>query len=188
MAEKTTAMKNNGGEEPPEIISPSSQAAVENNDVLPLDKQPAAMETAVETSDHDCEEPSEAAHPSHQVNEENYDMIISSDEEPATAEITAERTETPDNKCTEEPTSTDPAPQAAEESDGLFSVDEDPVAIEVEERNHEAEIFAGFSLESNGIRFRGPRSGKTVRGELLIACMGTKHMAFTLLHSSASFL
>ncbi len=180
MAEKTTAMKNNGGEEPPEIISPSSKAAIENGDVLPLDKQPAAMETSVETSDHGGEEP-EAAPPSHhQVNEENYDMIISSDEEPATAEITAERTERSDDECTKEPTTTDPAPQAAEESDGLFSVDEDPVAIEVEERrsNHEAEIFAGFSLESNGIRFRGPRSGKMVRGEQLLFVWA--HKAFSI--------
>lgn len=158
MAETATAIKNsNGGED----------------DMLSLE-EPAAMETA----DRDGEEP-KAVHPSHQVNEENNEMIIiSSDEEPATAEITAERTETPDNDCTEEPTKIDPAPQAAEESDGLFSEDEDPVAREVEERDHEAEIFAGFSLESNGIRFRGPRSGKTVRGEIKLLFVRA-HKAFS---------
>lgn len=153
-------------EEPPEIISTSSQTAEEIDDMLPLDKEQTAMETAIEkkTADHGGEEPSKAAPPSQQVTEENDVMMFSSDGEPAAAEITAERTETPDKECTEEPTTIDSVPQAAEENVGLFS-EEDPVAGEVEERDHEAEIFAGFSLESNGIRFRGPRSGKTVRGE-----------------------
>ena len=187
MAETITAVENDGGEEAPEIISSSSQAK-ENDDVSSLDEEQAEIETAAETVDHGGEEPPKAVPPTQQVTEEK-DKMSSLDEEPAaaTAEVTAERTESQDqdNNCTEEPTTIiDSPPQAADENVVMFSVDEDPV----EERNHEAEIFAGFSLESNGIRFRGPRSGKTVRGELLIVCMGIKHMAFTLLHSSASFL
>ena len=92
-------------EEPPEIISTSSQTAEEIADnMLPLDKEPAAMETAIEkkTADHGGEEPSKAAPPSQQVTEENDVMMFSSDGEPAAAEITAERTETPDKECTEE--------------------------------------------------------------------------------------
>ena len=42
-----------------------------------------------------------------------------------------------------------------------------------EERDNDdaaaAEVFAGYSLQSAGIRFRGPRSGK-VQGEHIILC------------------
>jgi len=77
-------------------------------------------------------------------------------------------TETTDNSADEElASSIDLLPsQTAVESDGVVSVDEEPAATNSEEREHGAgaEVFAGFSLQSSGIRFRGPRSGKTVRG------------------------
>jgi hypothetical protein len=93
-------------------------------------------------------------------------------------------TTTTDKGAHEEPSSIGLPSHTAADSDGVLSVDEEPAAAENEgvlselaaatelegEREHEAEVFAGFSLQSNGIRFRGPRSGKTVRGELLFAC------------------
>ena len=54
-----------------------------------------------------------------------------------------------------------PSPQTEE-----YVEDEEPVALE--ERDRADEIIAGFSLESNGARFRGPRSGRKIRGEIHI--------------------
>ena len=89
-------------------------------------------------------------------------------------------------------TTTGPSPLVAEESDDIIlSVDDDePAAAEIkEDHDHEAEIFAGFSLESNGIRFRGPKSGKTVRGGLLFVFLLCAHdvSAFSYVVSSQHF-
>ena len=98
----------------------------------------------------------------------------SSGEDVDAAETTEEMAETPDSgDVKSEDLSSAPSPLFDEESDDIIlsvSVDdEEPAAAEAQEHDHEAEIFAGFSLESNGIRFRGPKSGKTVRGGLLFA-------------------
>jgi len=50
-----------------------------------------------------------------------------------------------------------------------------------EERDNDdaaaAEVFAGYSLQSAGIRFRGPRSGGKVRGELMfVVCKWCVHV------------
>jgi hypothetical protein len=114
-------------------------------------------------------EPAEIGTPS-QVSE-GSDAVLSSGEDVDAAETTEKIAEIPDSADAEaeKPTTTTGlSPLAGEESDEILSVDDDePAAAEIQEHDHEAEIFAGFSLESNGIRFRGPKSGKTVRGGLL---------------------
>jgi len=97
-------------------------------------------------------------------------------------ETTVETAETP---CNGARSLIVPPPQATEGSNGMLSVDEDPAVAEAAERNHEAEIFAGFSLQSNGIRFRAPTRGKTVQGEL--ACVWMQIMcALIKLHVAFS--
>ena len=115
-------------------------------------------------------EPAEIGTPS-QVSE-GSDAVLSSGEDVDAAETTEEMAETPDSadgEAEEPTTTTGRSPLVAEESDDILHADdEEPAAAEIkEDHDHEAEIFAGFSLESNGIRFRGPKSGKTVRGGLL---------------------
>ena len=117
-------------------------------------------------------EPAEKIAPS-QVSEGSGAESSSPDEDVDAAETTEEMAETSvvNDAETEELTTTAASPLVAEESDGIIlSVDDgEPAAAEAQEHHdHEAEIFAGFSLESNGIRFRGPKSGKTVRGGLLL--------------------
>ena len=129
-------------------------------------------------------EPAEIGTPS-QVSE-GSDDVLSSGEDVDAAETTEEMAEIPavsDGEAEMTTTTTGPSPLVAEESDDIIlSVDdEDPAAAEIkEDHDHEAEIFAGFSLESNGIRFRGPKSGKTVRGGLLLYCFYDVHMICTL--------
>ena len=105
---------------------------------------------------------------------EGSGVVLSSGENVDAAETTEEMAETPgsgDVETDEPTTTTAPSPLVAEERDDIILSVEDndePAAAEIkEDHDHEAEIFAGFSLESNGIRFRGPKSGKTVRGGLL---------------------
>ena len=116
-------------------------------------------------------EPAEIGTPS-QVSE-GSDAVLSSGEDVDAAETTEEMAETPDSadgEAEEPTTTTGRSPLVAAESDDILSVEDndEPAAAEIkEDHDHEAEIFAGFSLESNGIRFRGPKNGKTVRGGLL---------------------
>ncbi len=56
---------------------------------------------------------------------------------------------------------------AAEEEDHSMQEERDAAA---------AEVFAGYSLQSADIRFRGPRSGGKVRGELMLCCVCTCHL------------
>ena len=120
-------------------------------------------------------EPAEISPPS-QVTE-GSGVVLSSGENVDTAETTEEMAEIPavsDGEAEKPTTTTAPSPLVAEESDDILSVEDndEPAAAEIkEDHDHEAEIFAGFSLESNGIRFRGPKSGKTVRGGLLFVLL-----------------
>ena len=54
-----------------------------------------------------------------------------------------------------------PTVAAAEDHSVQEERDNDDAAV--------AEVFAGYSLQSAGIRFRGPRSGK-VQGEHILCC------------------
>ena len=97
-----------------------------------------------------------------------------------------------DSEAEKPTTTTGRSPLVAEESDDIIlSVDdEEPAAAEAQEHDHEAEIFAGFGLESNGIRFRGPKSGKIVRGGLLFVLLPCAHdvSASSILYPDNTFL
>ncbi len=128
-------------------------------------------EMATGIKDDGCgKEPAEISPPPSQVSEESG-AVLSSGEDVDAAETTEEMAEIPavsDGEA-KKPTKAAPSPLVAGGSDEILSVDDDePAAAEIQEHDHEAEIFAGFSLESNGIRFRGPKSGKTVRGGLIV--------------------
>ncbi len=91
--------------------------------------------------------------------------------------------EATDNGTEELSTSLMAAPPAEEEKRTAALCEEvvQPTVAAAEEEDHSmqeerdnddaaaAEVFAGYSLQSAGIRFRGPRSGK-VQGELMLLC------------------
>ena len=69
-----------------------------------------------------------------------------------------------------------PEPEEEKKSAAVEALCEDkvvqPTVAAAEGDNDDAaaaEVFAGYSLQSAGIRFRGPRSGK-VQGELMLLC------------------
>lgn len=92
--------------------------------------------------------------------------------------------EATDNGTEELSTSLMAAPPAEEEKRTAALCEEvvQPTVAAAEEEDHSmqeerdnddaaaAEVFAGYSLQSAGIRFRGPRSGGKVRGELMLLC------------------
>eukprot|EP00985_Skeletonema_marinoi_P010624 scaffold4969_cov118-Skeletonema_marinoi.AAC.1 len=158
-AETTTGETADHGGEESSTAGLQSHTAEENDGLLAVDEYPSAAESSTSApADHGGEESSKAAPLPHD-NEES-DVVLSADKEPIIVETTVETAETP---CNGAPSLIVPPPQATEGSNGMLSVDEDPAVAEAAERNHEAEIFAGFSLQSNGIRFRAPRRGKVVQ-------------------------
>lgn len=99
--------------------------------------------------------------------------------------------EATDNGTEELSTSLMAAPPAEEEKRTAALCEEvvQPTVAAAEEEDHSmqeerdnddaaaAEVFAGYSLQSAGIRFRGPRSGGKVRGELMfVVCKWCVHV------------
>ena len=192
MSETATGITDNDGGEEPAGIGPPSQVSGESEDVLSANEETAAaepVEATAKTADNGGEELLKSATSKDgdgtfisyataaETKEEMAEtpasgpLMLSSDKDAAAAETTTDEiTEIPGSGGAEAEEPTVPAPLLSEKSDNILSTDEEPAA-QVEERDHKAEIFAGFSLESNGIRFRGPKSGKTVQCELLFVLL-----------------